>query len=443
LHKKVNLGIDWEFPRDFPLSQIAGLVESVIGCNNMPPSFNTRFARRLSARIFCLALALFALAPTASNDPGAASETDTPPSPRSLYNDGTKKLREGKLREAETSFQGAVASQDERVQPVALYNLGHVRYREGEQELTNAPNAKALEMNARRVFETGGSAIRAADAALAGEDTQKIVSAYLQGRGARRELKKAMEAVKNAMKQYGSVLMKWQRAAGDFKSAFELRPADTEARKNGDVVDRKIAELIDQQQKMLEALAAMQAQSGGLQLKELLERIPKDGKEEKQGSEPGTKGEGGKQEGGKKGAGSKDGKEPGGGGGMDLQQLLQGSMSAMQDQRSELGAKLRELRKRLPKEAEEAMKGNNGDDDEDDDEDSKDGNDGDSGKKPPKEPKPGEREAAGHEGIASVLTPEEAMRYLGLLKLDADRKLPIGVNNTDDTNPRERRGRDW
>ena len=403
-----------------------------------------------------LSVAVLSLTPGAQAEP-AASDSDTPATPRQLYNDGTRKLREGKLREAENCFQSAVASQDERVQPVALYNLGHVRYRVGEQELTNAPNSKALELQARRVYEVGGSAIRAADEALAGEDTQKIVSAYLQGRGARRELKAAMEAVKTAMKQYGSVLMKWQRSSGDFKSAFELHPADVEAKKNGVVVDRKIAALIDQQQKMLEAMAALSKQKDGLQLKELRDRMPeaKDGSEEKNGAEGGKESEGGKKEGGKKegekkgkgkdgkkpGAGGKGGTEPGGGGG--LEDLMKESLSGMQGERNDIGAKLKELRKRLPKEAEDAMKGKDGEPDEDDEEDAKDGDDGDNGKKPPKEPKPGEREASGHEGIASVLTPEEAMRYLGLLKLDNDRKLPLGANSTEQTNPKDRRGRDW
>ncbi len=413
---------------------------------------------RISAQIACVALALFALAPAASNDPPpapianatSASDSDASLSPRQLYNDGTRKLRDGKLREAETCFQSAVASQDERVQPVALYNLGQVRYREGEIELTNAPNAKSLEMTARRVFEMGGSAIRAADDALAGDDTQKIVAAYLQGRGARRELKAAMEAVKNAMKQYGSVLAKWQRSSGDFKSAFELRPVDTEANKNGDVVDRRIAALIDQQQQMLAAMAAMAQQSQSLQLKEMRDRLRKE-QQDKNGSEGGKDKPGGGQDPGEKGKGSKAGKqpgggknglEPGGGGGTDPQQLMQQSLSGMQGERAEIGALMRELRKRLPKELTDSMQGKDGDEDEDD-EDSQDGKDGDTGKKPPKEPKAGEHEASAQEGIASVLTYEEALRYLGLLKLDSDRKLPFGAANTESSDPKLRRGRDW
>lgn len=126
---------------------------------------------------------------------------------------------------------------------------------------------------------------------------------------------------------------------------------------------------------------------------------------------------------------------------MDLQQLMQDSLSGMQGERAGIGELMKELRKRLPKEIQDAMQGQNGDDD-DEEEDQQNGDNGDKGDKPPKEPKPGEFEASGHEGNAEVLTMDEALRYLGMLRLDNDRKLPLGVSNTENDH-KERRGRDW
>src|SRR5580765_8086522 len=65
-----------------------------------------------------------------ANRSAAASDSSAAPPPV-LYNQGTQKFHEGKLREAEASLQTALASQDEKVQIPALYNLGHVRFREG------------------------------------------------------------------------------------------------------------------------------------------------------------------------------------------------------------------------------------------------------------------------------------------------------------------------
>src|SRR5262249_23602634 len=157
----------------------------------------------------------------------------------------TEKFRQGKLREAEATLQMAVVSQNEKVQVPALYNLGHVRFQEGVEELKGGPNAKASEAASKRATDDAEAAIQAADDALGGWDVQAIVSAYMQGRGARKELKAAAEAVKRAMDSYGAVLSKWQRASGDFKSAYELRPADSDARLNAEVVDRSIAKLVD------------------------------------------------------------------------------------------------------------------------------------------------------------------------------------------------------
>jgi hypothetical protein len=161
-------------------------------------------------------------------------------------------------------LQSAIASQDERIQPPALYNLGEVRFREGAEELKKGPQPKSTDAKSAQALESGGNALRALDAALAGEDQQAMLSAYFQGRGARRELKDAMGAVKKAMDTYGVVLSKWQRAAGDFKSSHELLPSDVGAKTNADVVDRQIAKLIDREQINMMAMQGMAKQRSDL-----------------------------------------------------------------------------------------------------------------------------------------------------------------------------------
>lgn len=281
-------------------------------------------------------------------------------SPRQIYNDGTQKLRTGKLREAETILQSAVSSQDEKVQAASLYNLGHARYLQGKEALAKGPNAEATHATADRAYENGSDAIRGADKALAGDDLEAIVAAYMRGRGARKELKAANEAVKHSMEMFGGVLAKWQRARGDFKSAHELRQSDTDAEANAEAMDRCIAKLVD------------------------------------------------------------------------LQQMMMQSMNGVGKQRSELREKMKALKKKMPKDMGEQLSGKNGEDD-DEDEGNKD-------KKSP-EPKPGEREPESKDGKPMMLTQEDAMRLLGMLKLDADRKLPMSMGETGE--PKDRKGRDW
>ncbi|MDB6065514.1 MAG: hypothetical protein JWR26_1722 [Pedosphaera sp.] len=277
-------------------------------------------------------------------------------SPRELYNIGTRKLKDGKFHEAEIDLQGAVASQDAKVQAPALYNLGHTRYEEGKQELTNAPDARAVRSNSERSFEVGGSAIRAVDEALVSDDTEKMVAAYMQGRGARKDLKGAIEAVKKAMETYGAALEKWQRSSGDFKSTYELNPAEKDAKSNAAIMDRLIAALVD--------FKTMMMQMG-----------------------------------------------PG-----------------LQKERDELRGKMGQLKKKLSENGKEP--GGKGDDDDDEDD-------------PPKDPKDGQPDEGPSKGGKEIqLTPEEAQRLLGMLKLDANRKLPLG-GFEEGSKPKDRKGRDW
>jgi tetratricopeptide (TPR) repeat protein len=180
-------------------------------------------------------------------------------SPRESYNAGTAKLREGKLREAEAALQAAVAGELEALQPRALYNLGHVRFRQGAEALKESAGPDALPAQGGAAAARGTRALRAADAALAEDNVQAILEAYLQARGAHKDLKSATDAVRRALERFGGVLGRWRRASGDFKSAFELRPSDADAQFNADVTDRHIADLVDR-------MDAMQMMMGGVGL---------------------------------------------------------------------------------------------------------------------------------------------------------------------------------
>jgi hypothetical protein len=211
----------------------------------------------------------------ASSDP-AQTEPAPPSSPREFYNAGTEKLRGGKLREAESLLESALASQSDSIQKPSLYNLGQVRFGQGVEELKKGPSAASASQRAHRASQLGDQALRGIDDALAGDDVQKMVSSYMAGRGARKELKAAIAAVRRAMETYGSALTKWQRSSGDFKSVVELNNTDTDAKQNADTVDRSIAKLIDSLHEMDQACQGMCKQNGDLgeKLKKLKGKVP-------------------------------------------------------------------------------------------------------------------------------------------------------------------------
>ena len=303
------------------------------------------------AAVACLSL--FSAIPASC----AGDEPDQEPSARQLYNFGTSNLNAGKLGEAESYLQSAVASQDQRIQPAALYNLGLTRFQEGAKEKTNAPDSRALDAQTTYAAQNGASAIHAVDDALASDDVQAMVAAYLRGRGARRDLKGAIAAVQRAMDTYGVVLAKWRRASGDFHGTVELRPNDLDAQTNADLTDRYIAELVDEMK------------------------------------------------------------------------LMMPRKSGMEQQREELGKKMAMLKGKIPDQSGPPMMGDDGDDDED-------------GKKPPRQPQAGDQEGPVKNGQQMQLTFEEARRLLGLLQLDANRKLYLPGGDEKDK-PRDPKGRDW
>lgn len=210
-----------------------------------------------------------------TNAPPAIPEAP-PKSPREFFNRGTRYLNESKLSEAETMLLRALESQEERLQSPAMYNLGHTRFAQGQEHLKKSMNGPAAASRGRSAASQADAAAARAREVLAGNDLQQMVAAYMNGRGARRELKQATEAVRRALELHGAALRKWQRALDDFRGAAELSPNSTNASRNAMVVEREIARLIDSIREMQQAAAQMAQSRQGLQeqMRKLGGRIP-------------------------------------------------------------------------------------------------------------------------------------------------------------------------
>ncbi len=244
----------------------------------------TRLLKRLA--VFVTVITALNVTPelyAAANSPINASEpgipklsAKTPRTPRELFNAGTENLRDKHFNEAESYLESVLASQTQQFEPPALYNLGHVRFSQGAEALKKTPPAAATLDSAQSAAQGGAEAIHSVDEALASEEIQKLVAAYMNGRGRQRQMKAATEAVKQALQQHAVALNKWERSSSDFKSSLELNQADADARDNADLVDRNIAKLIDsiqRMQKMLEMLG-QQSKTLGEKLKKLKGKIP-------------------------------------------------------------------------------------------------------------------------------------------------------------------------
>jgi hypothetical protein len=201
--------------------------------------------------------------------PPVQSET-----PRGFYNAGTEKLRAGKLDEAETLLESSLAKQDGRMQPAALFNLGHVRFAQGAEELKKSPAGATP--RSQTAADAGAGAMQQAADALAGNDIQQMVDAYIAGRGVSKEMREATKAVQRALAAHGNTLLKWRRSLSDFKSAAELNLADTNAVHNADVVAEAIAKLVDSLREMQQAAGNLAGKQAGLKglLTQLKGKIP-------------------------------------------------------------------------------------------------------------------------------------------------------------------------
>ncbi|HEY5344935.1 MAG TPA: VWA domain-containing protein [Verrucomicrobiae bacterium] len=200
----------------------------------------------------------------------------TPATARDFYNAGTRLLARTNFADAEQMFDSALAAQDESVRPMALFNLAHSRFDEGVELLKKGPDAQKVSEQGNAALAGGKNALRSGESALAENDLSKMIAAYLEGRGARHGLHDAEKAVQSAMETYGKTLLKWQRAADDFKGAAELNPADTNATHNAKIVERGIAKLVDEINKMQAMMGALgkQKQDLGKMLSKLKGQIP-------------------------------------------------------------------------------------------------------------------------------------------------------------------------
>ena len=242
------------------------------------PAPASRQAAVAGAIIFLSCLVTFGATDDTTNSADSLPPPPAPKSSRELYNAGTRKLAEGKLSEAEPLLQAALATQDERIQPATLYNLGHVRFGQGETALKKGPSAQSIVQRSKVVQAAAREAMQLGQAALADNDVQKWVDAYRAGRGVRQEARAIIEAFKQAMETYGATLQKWNRSLGDFKSAIELNPSDTNAVRNAEIVQEAIAKLVDSIRKMQEAMRPMAGNASPFNdmMRQLRGRIPDD-----------------------------------------------------------------------------------------------------------------------------------------------------------------------
>jgi len=224
-------------------------------------------------RYLVTALLLALPAYDSHSEPASAA---SPITARDFYNAGTKLLGEKKYADAERMFQAALAVEDENVQPAALYNIGHTRFAGGMEKLKQGPDAQKAASQGRDALAAGENAVRNSESALAANDINKMIEAYLEGRGARRQLRDAEKAVTAAMETYGKTLEQWRRADGDFKGASELNLSDTNALHNAKIVEQDIARLVDSLRKMQDMMGMMgkQRQDLGKLLSKLRGQIP-------------------------------------------------------------------------------------------------------------------------------------------------------------------------
>lgn len=212
----------------------------------------------------------------------AAEMKDEPQSACDLFNAGTRALRAKKFPDAEKWLKSALMTQDEKLQPAALYNLGHVRFEDGMEALKKGPSASDAMRRGKAVSAVADQVLQQGRTAVGENNLERMIASYQNGRGLRKELREAQEALHKAMEVYGNTLRKWQRAADDFHGAAELNPADTNAQRNAqrnaEIVEQHIAKLVDSLQEMQQMDGMLGGQRQQLQdlLSDLKGRIPKE-----------------------------------------------------------------------------------------------------------------------------------------------------------------------
>jgi hypothetical protein len=215
-------------------------------------------------RTFILLLIASAMAATAADI-----------SPRASYNRGVESLEKNLLREAESWLLRSAAAQKNALQPPAVFNLGHVRFQQGSELLKGEQPPEPILGRSEAATDDADEALDRADRALQSGDLMAIIEAYLTGRISRKELRLANEDVQRALDLYGSVLARWRRSLGDFRSSDELKP-DDDSKFNARVVERRIEELLKKAkelEKQREGLGQMRSDLKD-KLAELRSKIP-------------------------------------------------------------------------------------------------------------------------------------------------------------------------
>jgi hypothetical protein len=220
-------------------------------------------------------LRLFLLAAVCAGAPAALAVKEI--GPREAYNHGQEALGKGYLREAESWFLRSLSEQRSSLQPPALYNLGHTRFGQGKELLKGESPRQPLLDHAETTGEDGADALAKANGALNSDNIDTILEAYMNGRATRKQLRLANEDVQRALDLYGSVLIRWRRSVGDFRSSDEMRRSD-DASFNAKVVERHIEELLKHVKQLEEQKQMLGQMRGDLKqkLKELRGKIPAD-----------------------------------------------------------------------------------------------------------------------------------------------------------------------
>jgi hypothetical protein len=202
----------------------------------------------------------------------------TAPGPHSHFNTGVSKLAERNLSEAEIAFRDAVASNHETVQPAALYNLGHVRFLQGKETLKGEGNRKQLIDSSVAATALAEEVIRRGGPIAERDDIQELINAYMEARAARKQLRVTRDENTRELDLIGSALNRWRRSVGDFRSAVELNPANTDAAFNADVVERHIDELLNFKKKLEQEQDGVGKQREKLKdlMKKMRGKIPKE-----------------------------------------------------------------------------------------------------------------------------------------------------------------------
>ena len=197
--------------------------------------------------------------------------------PRESYNLGAEAIARKQWREAESWLLRATASQRESIQPPALYDLGHVRFEQGRELLKGESARQPLLDRAGMANDEGNQAIGKADQALKKNDIMGLIEAYMNGRLSRKQLRLANEDVQRALDLYGSVLVRWRRSVGDFRSSDELKNSN-DAEHNAEVVERYIKELLKHTQQLQQLKEMLGGARADLKKKmaELKGKIPGD-----------------------------------------------------------------------------------------------------------------------------------------------------------------------